>query len=58
MTYEKIVVTGGAGLLGSHVVKEMEGHAQITTLDVKEPKFFKLQVFLIPIKISKNNLIS
>ena len=40
MTYEKIVVTGGAGLLGSHVVKEMEGHAQITTLDVKEPKFF------------------
>ena len=40
MTYEKIVVTGGAGLLGSHVVKEMEGHAQITTLDLKEPKFF------------------
>ena len=38
MTYEKIVVTGGAGLLGRHVVKEMATHAQITTLDIKEPE--------------------
>ena len=38
MAYEKIIVTGGAGLLGSHVVREMAEHAQITTLDVKEPE--------------------
>ena len=38
MTYENIVVTGGAGLLGRHVVKEMATHAQITTLDIKEPE--------------------
>ena len=38
MAYEKIIVTGGAGLLGSHVVREMAEHAQITTLDIKEPE--------------------
>ena len=34
----KIIVTGGAGLLGSHVVREMAEHARITTLDIKEPE--------------------
>ena len=38
MAYEKIVITGGAGLLGSHVVREMAARAQITTLDIKEPE--------------------
>ena len=38
MAYEKIIITGGAGLLGSHVVREMAEHAQITTLDIKEPE--------------------
>ena len=38
MAYEKIIVPGGAGLLGSHVVREMAGHARITTLDIKEPE--------------------
>ena len=37
MTYEKIVVTGGAGLLGSHVVKKLSDSAQITTVDIKQP---------------------
>ena len=38
MAYEKIIITGGAGLLGSHVVTEMAEYAQITTLDIKEPE--------------------
>ena len=38
MEYEKIIITGGAGLLGSHVVREMAERAQITTLDIKEPE--------------------
>ena len=37
MTYEKIVVTGGTGLLGTHVVKKFSDSAQITTVDIKEP---------------------
>ena len=37
MTYEKIAVTGGAGLLGNHVVKLLSNHAAVTSIDINKP---------------------
>ena len=36
MTYEKIAVTGGAGLLGNHVVKLLSNHAAVTSIDINK----------------------
>jgi UDP-glucose 4-epimerase len=37
MAYEKIAVTGGAGLLGSHVMRRLAGKARLTSIDRKPP---------------------
>jgi UDP-glucose 4-epimerase len=37
MNFEKIAVTGGAGLLGSHVMRRLAGKAQLTSVDMKPP---------------------
>jgi UDP-glucose 4-epimerase len=37
MLYEKIAITGGAGLLGSHVVRRLSDTAEVTTIDIKSP---------------------
>lgn len=37
MGYEKIAVTGGAGLLGSHVMRRLSGKAALTSVDMKPP---------------------
>jgi len=37
MAYEKIAVTGGAGLLGSHVMRRLSGKARLTSIDRKPP---------------------
>jgi len=37
MNYEKIAVTGGAGLLGSHVMRRLAGKAALTSVDMKPP---------------------
>lgn len=37
MGFEKIAVTGGAGLLGSHVMRRLAGKAQVTSVDIKPP---------------------
>lgn len=35
--FNKVVVTGGAGLLGTHVMNRMSGSAQLTSIDMKVP---------------------
>lgn len=37
MTCEKVLVTGGSGLLGRFVVDEMRPHADVSVLDIKPP---------------------
>lgn len=37
MRFEKVLVTGGSGLLGRFVVDEMIGHADVGVLDIKPP---------------------
>jgi UDP-glucose 4-epimerase len=37
MGFEKIAVTGGAGLLGSHVMRRLSGKAELTSIDMKPP---------------------
>jgi len=37
MNYEKIAVTGGAGLLGAHVMHRLAGKAALTSVDMKPP---------------------
>ena len=37
MSFEKIAVTGGAGLLGSHVMRRLSGKADLTSVDMKSP---------------------
>lgn len=37
MAYEHIAVTGGTGLLGSHVMRRLHGRATLTAIDIKPP---------------------
>lgn len=37
MTYDRIAVTGGAGLLGGHVLRRLADKARLTSIDVKAP---------------------
>jgi nucleoside-diphosphate-sugar epimerase len=37
MAYETIAVTGGTGLLGSHVMRRLHGRAALTAVDIKPP---------------------
>lgn len=37
MSFEKIAVTGGSGLLGSHVMRRLNGKARLTSVDIKPP---------------------
>ena len=37
MAYEHIAVTGGTGLLGSHVMRRLHGRAALTAIDIKPP---------------------
>ncbi len=38
MSFERIAVTGGAGLLGSHVMRRLHGKARLTAVDIKPPQ--------------------
>ncbi|MBH68422.1 MAG: hypothetical protein CMM58_08720 [Rhodospirillaceae bacterium] len=38
MTYEKVAVTGGLGLLGSHVMRRLSKSIAATSIDIKEPQ--------------------
>ena len=37
MNFERIAVTGGAGLLGSHVMRRLNDTARLTSVDIKSP---------------------
>lgn len=37
MAYENVAVTGGTGLLGSHVMRRLHGRAALTAIDIKPP---------------------
>jgi UDP-glucose 4-epimerase len=37
MNFEKIAVTGGSGLLGSHVMRRLSSKASLTSVDMKPP---------------------
>ena len=37
MKYDKVMITGGSGLLGRFVVDEMIGHSVVTVLDIEPP---------------------
>lgn len=37
MTFQTIAVTGGTGLLGSHVMRRLYGRAALTAIDIKPP---------------------
>ena len=37
MTYEKVAVTGGLGLLGSHVIRKLSQSVAVTSIDIKDP---------------------
>ena len=39
MQFEKVVVTGGSGRLGRHVVDALKGRARVTTLDIQPARF-------------------
>lgn len=38
MRYQKVVVTGGSGRLGSYVVRELMEHCAVTVVDMKPPQ--------------------
>jgi len=38
MAYEKVAVTGGSGLLGSHVIDNLSNTASTTSIDLKAPQ--------------------
>ncbi len=37
MEYDKVLVTGGSGLLGRFVVDELSAHCRVSVLDIKQP---------------------
>jgi len=37
VAYENVAVTGGTGLLGSHVMRRLHGRAALTAIDIKPP---------------------
>jgi UDP-glucose 4-epimerase len=37
MKHDRIAVTGGAGLLGTHVLQRLAGKADLTSIDLKQP---------------------
>jgi UDP-glucose 4-epimerase len=37
MAYENVAVTGGTGLLGSHLMRRLHGRAALTAIDIKPP---------------------
>jgi nucleoside-diphosphate-sugar epimerase len=37
VTFENIAVTGGTGLLGSHVMRRLSGRASLTAVDIRPP---------------------
>lgn len=37
MSFEAVAVTGGAGLLGSHVMRRLHGRCRLTAVDIKPP---------------------
>lgn len=38
MSFEAVAVTGGAGLLGSHVLRRLHGRCRLTAVDIKPPQ--------------------
>ncbi len=38
MACENVAVTGGTGLLGSHVMRRLHGRAALTAIDIKPPQ--------------------
>lgn len=38
MSFETVAVTGGAGLLGSHVMRRLHGRCRLTAVDIKPPQ--------------------
>ncbi|MET0567726.1 MAG: NAD-dependent epimerase/dehydratase family protein, partial [Hyphomicrobiaceae bacterium] len=38
MSFETVAVTGGAGLLGSHVMQRLRGRCRLTAVDIKAPQ--------------------
>jgi len=38
MSYETVAVTGGAGLLGSHIMRRLKGRCRLTAVDIKPPQ--------------------
>ena len=38
MRFDKVLITGAGGLLGTYVVDELKGHARISGLDLAEPR--------------------
>lgn len=38
MSFETVAVTGGAGLLGSHVMRRLQGKCRLTAVDIKPPQ--------------------
>ncbi len=37
MSYDRVAITGGSGLLGAHVVRRLSGKAALTNVDLKPP---------------------
>jgi len=38
MSFERVAVTGGSGLLGTHVMRRLNGSSRLTAVDIKPPQ--------------------
>ena len=38
MRFDKVLVTGGSGLLGAFAVAELMGHCRVSVFDIKPPR--------------------